>query len=40
MAGPRENAALIRQFYDEAVKDSCMVISMKNDWKRIFSFEE
>jgi hypothetical protein len=29
-----------QDLYDEAVKDSWMVISMKNDWKRIFSFEE
>ncbi|HAB17674.1 MAG TPA: HAD family hydrolase [Verrucomicrobiota bacterium] len=26
--------------YDEAVKNGWIVISMKNDWKRIFSFEE
>jgi hypothetical protein len=25
--------------YDEAKKDGWTVISMKNDWKRIFSFE-
>jgi hypothetical protein len=25
--------------YDEAVKDGWIVISMKNDWKRIFAFE-
>jgi hypothetical protein len=25
--------------YDEAQKKSWIVISMKNDWKRIFSFE-
>ena len=25
--------------YDEAKKDGWFVISMKNDWKRIFSFE-
>jgi hypothetical protein len=26
--------------YDEAVKDSWMVISMKKDWKRIFALDE
>jgi phosphoglycolate phosphatase-like HAD superfamily hydrolase len=26
--------------YDEAVKDGWQVISMKNDWKKIFAFEE
>ena len=25
--------------YDEAKKDAWTVISMKNDWKRIFAFE-
>jgi hypothetical protein len=25
--------------YDEAKKDGWIVISMKNDWKRIFTFE-
>ena len=25
--------------YDEAKKDGWMIISMKNDWTRIFSFE-
>ena len=25
--------------YDEAKKDSCTIISMKNDWKRIFAFD-
>lgn len=25
--------------YDEAQKDGWVVISMKNDWKQIFSFE-
>jgi hypothetical protein len=25
--------------YDEAKKDGWTVISMKNDWKRIFAFE-
>ena len=28
-----------QELFDKAVKDSWMVISMKNDWKRIFSFE-
>ena len=28
-----------QQLYDEAMKDSWTVISMKNDWKRIFAFE-
>jgi len=26
--------------YDEAKKDGWFVISMKNDWNRIFAFEE
>jgi hypothetical protein len=26
--------------YDEAKKDGWTVISMKNDWKRVFSFEQ
>jgi len=26
--------------YDEAKKKSCSVVSMKNDWKRIFAFEQ
>ena len=26
--------------YDEAIKQGWIVISMKNDWNRIFSFEE
>jgi hypothetical protein len=28
-----------QQLYDEAVKDGWVVISMKDDWKRIFSFD-
>ena len=28
-----------QQLYDEAMKDGWTVISMKNDWKRIFAFE-
>jgi haloacid dehalogenase-like hydrolase len=27
------------ELYDEAVKDGWIVVSMKNDWKRIFTFE-
>ena len=27
------------QLYDEAMKHHWTVISMKNDWKRIFAFE-
>ena len=27
------------QLYDEAKKDGWIVVSMKNDWKRIFAFE-
>jgi hypothetical protein len=26
--------------YDEAKKDGCFAVSMKNDWNRIFAFEE
>ena len=29
-----------QDLYDEASKDSWLVISMKNDWKRIFAFED
>jgi hypothetical protein len=28
-----------RALYDEAKKDGWTVISMKNDWKRIFTFD-
>ena len=28
-----------QDLYDEAKKDGWIVISMKNDWKRIFAFE-
>ena len=28
-----------QKLYDEAQKDGWTVISMKNDWKQIFSFE-
>jgi hypothetical protein len=28
-----------QQLYDEAMKDGWTVISMKNDWKRIFAFD-
>ena len=31
--------AMSQALYDEAVKDGWIVISMKNDWKRIFAFE-
>jgi hypothetical protein len=31
---------LSASLYDEAVKDSWMVISMKKDWKRIIAFDE
>ena len=27
------------ELYDEATKDDWIVVSMKNDWKRIFAFE-
>jgi hypothetical protein len=30
---------LTQALYDEAKKDGWTVISMKNDWKRIFTFE-
>ena len=32
--------AFTQALYDEAKKDGWVVISMKNDWKRIFTFEE
>ena len=28
-----------QELYDEAMKDGWIVVSMKNDWKRIFAFE-
>jgi hypothetical protein len=28
-----------RELYDEAKRDGWIVVSMKNDWKRIFAFE-
>jgi phosphoglycolate phosphatase-like HAD superfamily hydrolase len=28
-----------QQLYDEAAKDGWIVVSMKNDWKRVFAFE-
>ena len=35
-----ENRAHSRQaLYDEAMKDGWIVVSMKNDWKRVFAFE-
>ena len=30
---------LTQDLYDEAKKDGWVVISMKNDWKRIFGFD-
>ena len=30
---------LTQDLYDEAKKDGRVVISMKNDWKRIFGFD-
>ena len=32
--------AFTQALYDEAKKDGWIVVSMKNDWKRIFAFEE
>jgi phosphoglycolate phosphatase-like HAD superfamily hydrolase len=32
--------AFTQELYDEAKKDGWIVISMKNDWKRIFAFEQ
>jgi phosphoglycolate phosphatase-like HAD superfamily hydrolase len=32
--------AFTQALYDEAKKDGWVVISMKNDWKRVFSFDE
>ena len=28
-----------QELYDQAMKDGWIVVSMKNDWKRIFAFE-
>ena len=30
---------LTQELYDEAKHDGWIVVSMKNDWKRIFAFE-
>ncbi|MFH0341102.1 MAG: hypothetical protein ACHBNF_03020 [Chromatiales bacterium] len=37
-ATPR-SATFTQALYDEAKKQGSTVISMKNDWKRIFAFE-
>jgi hypothetical protein len=34
-----EGPHLTQALYDEAKKDGWIVISMKNDWKRIFAFD-
>ena len=28
-----------QEVYDQAIKDGWFVVSMKNDWKRIFAFD-
>jgi len=39
--GPREpDADPTQPVYDEATKNGWFVISMKNDWKRIFAFDQ
>jgi len=35
-----KRGALTQALYDQAQKDGWVVISMKNDWKRIFRFDE
>ena len=35
----RKVGTFTQALYDEAKKDGWTVISMKNDWKRIFAFE-
>jgi hypothetical protein len=35
-----EVGTFTQALYDEATKQSWVVISMKNDWKRVFSFEQ
>jgi hypothetical protein len=35
----RHHGTFTQALYDEAKKDGWTVISMKNDWKRIFAFE-
>ena len=32
--------AFTQALYDEAKKDGWIVISMKNDWKKVFAFEQ
>ena len=34
-----EHPMYTQELFDEAKKDGWTVISMKNDWKRIFAFE-
>ena len=34
-----EGRPLPQKLYDKATKDGWIVVSMKNDWKRIFAFE-
>ena len=36
---PTANISFTAELYDEAKKKNWTVISMKNDWKRIFAFE-
>ena len=36
---PDTKSAIHPGAYDEAKKDGWFVVSMKNDWKRIFAFE-
>ena len=40
-AGParHQGRPFTPELYDEATKDGWFVVSMKNDWKRIFAFE-
>jgi len=37
--GPRGHPLRAQDLHDEAKKDGWVVISMKNDWKRIFGFD-
>jgi hypothetical protein len=37
--GGRTGIRVAQPLFDEAKKDGWIVISMKNDWKRIFAFE-
>jgi hypothetical protein len=40
LCGGKAPLTVTQALYDEAKKDGWFVISMKNEWNRIFAFEE